>query len=145
MVYQVYPRSFQDSDGDGVGDLEGVRRRLDHLAALGVDAIWLSPFYPSPMVDFGRSVWGPMERAWRDSMATWLLGAIALSGAFAGIAAHSVPGHAARRAVVRTTTRTVRTTTQAATTAAPATTETFVPPPPPVTTQVAPVVTTGGS
>jgi hypothetical protein len=74
-----------------------------------------------------------------------LFGATALAGAFAGIAAHSAPGHKARRAVVRTTTRTVRTTTQAATTAAPATTETFAPPPPPVTTQVAPVVTTGGS
>lgn len=50
VVYQIYPRSFQDSDGDGVGDLEGVRRRLDHLQRLGVDAVWLSPFYPSPMV-----------------------------------------------------------------------------------------------
>ncbi len=74
-----------------------------------------------------------------------LLGATALAGVFAGIAAHSVPGHAARRAVVRTTTRTVRTTTQAATTATPAATETFTPPPPPVTTEVAPVVSSGGS
>ena len=55
-VYQIYPRSFQDSDGDGVGDLEGVRRRLDYLVWLGVDAIWLSPFYPSPMHDFGYDV-----------------------------------------------------------------------------------------
>jgi alpha-glucosidase len=55
-VYQVYPRSFSDSDGDGVGDLEGVRRRLDHLAWLGVDAVWLSPFYRSPMADFGYDV-----------------------------------------------------------------------------------------
>jgi alpha-glucosidase len=56
VVYQVYPRSFQDSVGDGVGDLEGVRRRLGYLVDLAVDAIWLSPFYPSPMVGFGYDV-----------------------------------------------------------------------------------------
>ncbi|HYI61289.1 MAG TPA: alpha-amylase family glycosyl hydrolase [Acidimicrobiales bacterium] len=56
VVYQIYPRSFADADGDGVGDLEGVRGRLDHLAWLGVDAIWLSPFYRSPMDDFGYDV-----------------------------------------------------------------------------------------
>ena len=56
VVYQIYPRSFQDANGDGVGDLEGIRRRLDHLAWLGVDAIWLSPIYPSPMADFGYDV-----------------------------------------------------------------------------------------
>ncbi|MBE7217918.1 MAG: DUF3459 domain-containing protein [Caulobacteraceae bacterium] len=56
VVYQVYPRSFQDSDGDGIGDLPGVERRLDHLAELGVDAVWLSPIYPSPMADFGYDV-----------------------------------------------------------------------------------------
>jgi glycosidase len=56
VVYQVYPRSFQDSDADGVGDLNGIRARLDHVAALGADAIWLSPFYPSPMVDGGYDV-----------------------------------------------------------------------------------------
>ncbi|MFZ6002515.1 MAG: alpha-amylase family glycosyl hydrolase [Actinomycetota bacterium] len=56
VVYQVYPRSFADSDGDGVGDLEGVRQRLDHLEWLGVDAVWLSPFYRSPMADFGYDV-----------------------------------------------------------------------------------------
>ena len=55
-MYQVYPRSFADTDGDGVGDLEGVRQRLDHLAWLGVDAVWLSPFYRSPMADFGYDV-----------------------------------------------------------------------------------------
>src|SRR5690606_12417083 len=55
-VYQIYPRSYADSDGSGVGDLEGVRQRLDHLAWLGVDAIWLSPFYRSPMADFGYDV-----------------------------------------------------------------------------------------
>ena len=56
VVYQIYPRSFQDSDGDGVGDLRGIARRLDHLAELGVDALWLSPIYPSPMADFGYDV-----------------------------------------------------------------------------------------
>lgn len=56
VVYQVYPRSFADANGDGVGDLEGVRQRLDHLAWLGVDAVWLSPFYRSPMADFGYDV-----------------------------------------------------------------------------------------
>src|SRR5687768_4536634 len=56
VIYQVYPRSFQDSDGDGIGDLEGIRSRLEHLVWLGVDAIWISPIYPSPMVDFGYDI-----------------------------------------------------------------------------------------
>lgn len=56
VIYQVYPRSFADSDGDGIGDLPGVSSRLDYLAELGVDAIWLSPFYPSPMADGGYDV-----------------------------------------------------------------------------------------
>jgi alpha-glucosidase len=56
VVYQIYPRSFQDSDGDGVGDLAGIRSRLDHLTWLGVDALWMSPIYPSPNADFGYDV-----------------------------------------------------------------------------------------
>ncbi len=55
-IYQIYPRSFQDSDGDGVGDLRGIEARLDHLAGLGIDAIWISPIYPSPMADFGYDI-----------------------------------------------------------------------------------------
>jgi alpha-glucosidase len=58
VVYQVYPRSFQDSDGDGLGDLPGVISRLDHLAWLGVDAVWLSPFYESPGADLGYDISG---------------------------------------------------------------------------------------
>lgn len=57
IIYQIYPRSFQDSNRDGVGDLAGILRRLDYLrSTLGVDVIWLSPFYPSPMADFGYDV-----------------------------------------------------------------------------------------
>ncbi|WP_128253228.1 alpha-glucosidase family protein [Falsirhodobacter deserti] len=56
VTYQIYPRSFQDSNGDGIGDLPGITRRLPHVASLGVDAIWLSPFFPSPMLDMGYDV-----------------------------------------------------------------------------------------
>ncbi len=56
VIYQIYPRSFQDSNGDGIGDLSGIIHRLEHVAELGVDAIWISPFFRSPMLDFGYDV-----------------------------------------------------------------------------------------
>jgi alpha-glucosidase len=56
IIYQIYPRSFQDANADGIGDLEGIRRRLDYLKRLHVDALWISPIYPSPMADFGYDV-----------------------------------------------------------------------------------------
>ena len=56
VIYQIYVRSFADSDGDGVGDLPGVRSRLPYVRELGVDAIWLNPFYPSPQADAGYDV-----------------------------------------------------------------------------------------
>ena len=56
IVYEIYARSFQDSNGDGIGDLEGIRGRLDYLTWLGIDAIWITPIYPSPMKDFGYDI-----------------------------------------------------------------------------------------
>ncbi|MEY3611497.1 MAG: Oligo,6-glucosidase 1, partial [Pseudomonadota bacterium] len=56
VIYQIYPRSFQDSNGDGIGDLPGITERLTHVAELGADGIWLSPFFKSPMKDFGYDV-----------------------------------------------------------------------------------------
>ncbi len=56
VIYQIYPRSYQDTNGDGVGDLRGITQRLDHIASLGVDAVWISPFFTSPMKDFGYDV-----------------------------------------------------------------------------------------
>ena len=56
VIYEIYPRSFQDSNGDGIGDLNGITQRLDYLKGLGVDAIWITPFFPSPNYDFGYDV-----------------------------------------------------------------------------------------
>src|ERR1700712_4487507 len=56
VVYQIYPRSFADSNGDGIGDLKGIIARLDYLEALGIDVVWLSPIYRSPQADFGYDI-----------------------------------------------------------------------------------------
>ena len=56
VIYQIYPRSFQDSNDDGIGDLKGITKRLNYLSKLGVDAIWISPFFKSPQKDFGYDV-----------------------------------------------------------------------------------------
>jgi alpha-glucosidase len=56
VIYQIYPLSFQDTDGDGRGDLPGILARLDYLTWLGVDAVWIGPIYPSPMADFGYDI-----------------------------------------------------------------------------------------
>ncbi len=56
VIYQVYPRSFADANGDGIGDLQGIRYKLPYLVELGVDVLWISPIYPSPMADFGYDV-----------------------------------------------------------------------------------------
>ena len=56
VIYQIYPRSFQDGNGDGIGDLKGITSRLKHVASLGVDAVWISPIFASPMADMGYDV-----------------------------------------------------------------------------------------
>src|SRR5690625_5096204 len=56
VIYQIYPRSFQDTNGDGIGDLPGIIERLDYVASLGVDAVWVAPFFTSPMADFGYDI-----------------------------------------------------------------------------------------
>ena len=56
VIYEIYPRSFQDSNGDGVGDIKGITSRLDYLHDLGIDAIWITPMYPSPGVDYGYDI-----------------------------------------------------------------------------------------
>jgi len=56
VIYEIYPRSFKDSNGDGIGDINGITSRLDYVRDLGIDAIWISPMYPSPLVDFGYDI-----------------------------------------------------------------------------------------
>jgi len=56
VIYQIYPRSFSDSNGDGIGDLPGITAKLEYIASLGVDIVWISPFFKSPMKDFGYDV-----------------------------------------------------------------------------------------
>ena len=62
VIYQIYPRSYMDSNGDGIGDIPGIISKLDYIASLNVDAIWLSPFFTSPMKDFGYDVAGLSRR-----------------------------------------------------------------------------------
>jgi len=74
VIYQVYPRSFQDSNGDGIGDLAGIMRRLDYIASLGVDCIWLSPIQQSPQADMGYDVsdYTEVDRLFGDTpLARW--------------------------------------------------------------------------
>src|ERR1700748_1663111 len=56
VIYEIYPRSFQDTNGDGIGDINGITSRLDYLKDLGIDAIWITPMYPSPQIDFGYDI-----------------------------------------------------------------------------------------
>jgi len=56
VIYEIYPRSFQDTDGDGIGDIKGITSRLDYIKQLGIDAIWITPMYPSPQIDFGYDI-----------------------------------------------------------------------------------------
>ena len=69
VVYQVYPRSFADANGDGIGDLAGITSRIEYLKTLGVDAVWLSPFYPSALADGGYDVddYRDVDRGWGRS------------------------------------------------------------------------------
>ena len=69
VVYQIYPRSFADSDGNGLGDLAGVISRIPYLAALGIDAVWLSPFYPSALADGGTT--STTTAPWTRGSARW--------------------------------------------------------------------------
>jgi hypothetical protein len=90
VIYQIYPRSFQDTDGDGVGDLRGIVRRIPYLIELGVDAIWISPIFRSPMADFGYDVsdyididplFGTMQRTRSAIAGTGSAGSITCSSA----------------------------------------------------------------
>jgi glycosidase len=83
VVYQIYPRSFRDTSGNGVGDLRGIIDGLGHLETLGVDAIWLSPVFPSPMVDHGYDVSDYCDYADVRVMPTFRR--VALSGAVNGL------------------------------------------------------------
>ena len=69
VVYQIYPKSFQDSNGDGFGDLQGIIKRLDYLETLGINAIWLSPVFKSPQADNGYDISVLPSQAWRWSSA----------------------------------------------------------------------------
>ena len=80
VLYQIYPRSFQDSNSDGIGDLTGIVRRLDYLAWLGVDAIWVNPTYPSADADWGYDVIDSMTRV---ALSAYRSGVLPMSRAYA--------------------------------------------------------------
>src|SRR5579884_4254632 len=85
VLYEIYPRSFGDTNGDGIGDLNGITEHLDYLRDLGVDAIWIAPFYPSPQVDFGSTFpttapSTPSSEPWPISIASWRKRRSAISG-----------------------------------------------------------------
>ena len=98
VVYQIYPRSFADSNGDGEGDLNGIRSRLDYLQDLGIDAVWLSPFYVSPMTDGGYDVADPCDVDPRfGTLADFDAMITALHGVDIKVLVDIVPNHSSNR------------------------------------------------
>src|ERR1044071_9283604 len=115
VVYQIYPRSFADADGDGMGDLRGIIDHLDHLAELGVDVLWLSPIYRSPQDDNGYDIsdYQDIDPLFGDLATTSPSSASTCSG--------SRRSTARRRTTTATTSATTRTSTRSSATSRPST------------------------